>query len=79
MSQGVYRYDYFVSIDMAKELSMVERNDKGKEARVYFIHARYFKVTERVIKTNTEDMISPTTYITGKGQIWLSKKLESWK
>lgn len=28
---------YFVSLDMAKELSMVERNKKGKQARRYFI------------------------------------------
>lgn len=31
------RTEYHLSMDMAKELSMVERNDKGKEARRYFI------------------------------------------
>lgn len=31
--------DYIVTIDMAKELSMLENNDKGKQARKYFIEA----------------------------------------
>jgi len=29
--------EYHLTIDMAKELSMVERNEKGKQARQYFI------------------------------------------
>ena len=32
-----YKTDYHLSLDMAKELSMVERNAKGKQARQYFI------------------------------------------
>ena len=34
---GQNKLDYIISIDMAKELSMVENNDKGKQARKYFI------------------------------------------
>jgi anti-repressor protein len=29
--------EYALTVDMAKELSMVERNAKGKQARLYFI------------------------------------------
>lgn len=37
ISRVVEQYDYFIKIDMAKELSMIENNEKGSIARKYFI------------------------------------------
>lgn len=36
-SGAKHKIDYYVSVAMAKELAMVENNDKGKQARKYFI------------------------------------------
>lgn len=36
-SGAKHKIEYYITLDMAKELSMVERNEKGKEARKYFI------------------------------------------
>lgn len=46
--------DYFLSLDMGKELSMVERNDKGKQARKYFIDC------EKQLLQKTQQVALPT-------------------
>ena len=37
LENGGRSIEYYITLDMAKELSMVERNEKGKQARKYFI------------------------------------------
>ncbi len=50
---GHNRIDYHVTVEMAKELAMVERNDKGKEARQYFIQC------ERMAKEKVNALAIP--------------------
>lgn len=47
--------DYFATLDMAKELSMVERNEKGRQARRYYIRC------ERIAKAASEGLTANQT------------------
>lgn len=44
--RGQNEYDYAITLDMAKELCMVENNEKGKIARRYFIQCE--KLTKQL-------------------------------
>lgn len=48
--------EYYISIDMAKEICMIQRSDKGRQFRQYFIECE-----RRLIETNKKVM--PQTYI----------------
>ena len=47
--------DYAITIDMAKEISMIQRSEKGKQARQYFINC------EKKLKEINQPKL-PTTY-----------------
>ena len=77
LSGGQERIDYFLSLSMAKELAMVERNAKGKEARLYFINCEKIAKSKKsvfVIPDNLPDALRLAADLAAK-----AKKLEHEK
>lgn len=65
------RIEYVITLNMAKELAMVENNEKGKEARRYFIQCeeQFRAMKEQTLKISPEE-------IKWKKWEYLSKTLE---
>ena len=73
-TQGRPRIDYFLSLDMAKELSMGERNEKGKRARQYFIDCE-----KRLSGSLKIDFNDPLQAAKGSQCLRESAKLLKWQ
>jgi anti-repressor protein len=61
--------EYFVSIDMAKELSMVDRGERGKEVRKYFLNC------EKSLKESLQRApMLPTNFVEALEMLVVSEK-----
>ena len=72
--------EYFITLGMAKELSMVERNEKGKQARKYFIEC------EKQLQTNQAQLptdpflliahVAQQAYLAQQKQVEMDNRLQ---
>ncbi|WP_375613785.1 MULTISPECIES: antA/AntB antirepressor family protein [unclassified Bartonella] len=70
-SRSVIAINYHLTLEMAKELSMVERNEKGKQARQYFIECeRRAKqvVTPQIDYSSPQVMLGVLTHLKNENE-----------
>ncbi len=63
--------DHALKLDMAKEISMIQRNEKGKQARQYFIEVEK-ELKQRLLPQTPEQQIA----LLAQGNVNLNKKVE---
>lgn len=71
---GGQRQEYFLTLDMGKEISMVERNAKGKEARKYFIACE--KQAKQPLQLNDPAFLRGTLLVYTEKVIELEARIE---
>ena len=66
--------DYAITIDMAKEISMIQRTEKGKQARLYFIECEK-KLKTQVPQLTEEQKLALLVFEGGFSAVEASKKM----
>ena len=66
--------DYIITIDMAKEISMIQRTEKGKQARLYFIECEK-KLKTQVPQLTEEQKLALLVFEGGFSAVEASKKM----
>lgn len=75
LENGGKEIDYALTIDMAKELAMVQGNNKGKRARQYFIECE--RKLRQIAQTSPEQKRTQKYLKQGKEQKWVAQRIES--
>lgn len=77
LESGGIQHEYHISLDMAKELSMVENNQKGRQARRYFIQCE--KKARGDVQGKTANRVIETIAELGEANTALSAELAELK
>lgn len=77
-NQGFQTIDYTLTLDTGKELSMVEKTEKGRQARKYFIECERIALESMLVKAKTQyglKQLPPSPYISEAEALQLKKSI----